>query len=220
MDSWPPHENFSFMPWAPTESSSGSEVDPGALGSSGLRSVPISLPLLPWWDFYLEAWGRDLFERKPDRLQDSRPRPPRCTTTTINLHKFTVYKQDSKPVMSRRRSGRSQREMRFAHLLRPSPGKLLINLRGGCTVRDWSGAVVERLMSKPVITFNIVFPDCNHVPVLSLTSSEAQRSLWFLLPLLYKLSDAPSPSDFLLPFQFILFNSTRLLGSFNATLMR
>lgn len=55
---------------------------------SGSSFVSINPHLRPWWDFYLETWGRDLFEWNLDRPGDNLLLPPPSTTTTINLHKF------------------------------------------------------------------------------------------------------------------------------------
>lgn len=116
--------------------------------------------------------------------------------------------------------------MMSPHLLCPSPRTLLIKLRHECTVSDGSISPTSRGRAdiQPVITSNIV-PPLIAITCPAFVSLELRglRDLCDLL-LLYKLSDAPSLSDFpflaALPSQFIFYNSRRLLVLDNVTLMR
>lgn len=80
----------------------------------------------------------------------------------------------------------------------PSPWTRLIKLRAGCAVSGWSisqtcGGTAD---SPPVVTLCIVLPDCNHTSWHCPSEAPgAQRSLWTLVPLPYKRSDAHCPSD-------------------------
>lgn len=105
--------------------------------------------------------------------------------------------------------------MRFTLLL-PTPGHPLINLRGGCSVSDWSvGGFQTRYYTQHCFHLRLQ----SRVPALSLTSSKTRGPVQLL-----KLSAAPKPAWFPTltppPFQFIFCNSRRLLGFHTVTLMR
>lgn len=114
--------------------------------------VSISPHLRPWWDFYLEAWGRDL-----NRIWTG----PAITTTQQphNHQSPQVYTQDSTTVMS---------HSLFSHVFCPSPATLPTMLCCECTISDRSTADIQPFITPGIVPLWLQ----SRVLALSLMSSE------------------------------------------------